>query len=92
MRSKNLCTHKSEILDDNGIVVPLISKENFDSVSRHFKESKTADVTGAMAGKIRELLELDTPSYIVNGLKFERLEALMLWKEAECTEIRQIRK
>jgi isopentenyl phosphate kinase len=40
-----------------------------------------------MAGKLKELLGLATPSYIVNGLKPERVEALMLGKETVCTRV-----
>ena len=87
-----LATNVDGVLDDKGKVVPLITLDNFDEVAKHIKEPKAADVTGAMAGKIKELLELDTPSFIVNGLKSERVEALMMGKEAECTQIRPVRK
>ncbi len=84
-----LATNVDGVLDDKGKVVEKITSTNFDSVSRHFREPKNKDVTGAMAGKIKELLGLDTPSYIVNGLAPERVEALMLGKKAVCTEIRK---
>lgn len=84
-----LSTNVDGVLDEKGNVIPMITSENFTEVSKHFRESKTADVTGAMAGKIKELLELETTSFIVNGLKPERLEALMLGQKAECTEIRR---
>lgn len=84
-----LATNVDGVLDSKGNLIPLITKDNFEEISTHFKESKTADVTGAMAGKIKELLELDTPSYIVNGLKAERLEKLMLGEAVACTQIRK---
>lgn len=84
-----LATNVDGVLDDKGKVIPRVTNANFTEVSRHFKEPKGKDVTGAMAGKIRELLNLETPSYIVNGLKPERLEKLMLGEKVECTEIRK---
>ncbi len=83
-----LATNVDGVLDDKGKVIEQITGRNFADVSRHFKSAE-GDVTGAMAGKIKELLELDTPSYVVNGLKPERVEALMLGKRAVCTEIRK---
>jgi isopentenyl phosphate kinase len=84
-----LATNVDGVLDDKGRVIPQINLSNFPEVSRHLKAPTGKDVTGAMEGKIRELLELDTPSYIVNGLVPERVEALMLGKKEACTEIRK---
>jgi len=84
-----LATNKDGVLDDIEEVIPLITSSNFSDISRHLKAPNSKDVTGAMAGKIKELLELDTPSYVVNGLKPERVEALMLGKKEICTEIRK---
>lgn len=84
-----LATNVDGVLDDKGNVIENITNTNFADVSRHFKAAEGKDVTGAMAGKIKELLELDTPSYVVNGLHPERVEALMLGKKAVCTEIRK---
>ena len=83
-----LATNVDGVLDDKGKVIETITSKDFAGISHHFK-AKEGDVTGAMAGKIKELLELDTPSYVVNGLKPERVEALMLGKKALCTEIRK---
>jgi len=84
-----LSTDVDGVLDDFGKVIPEINEQNFESVARHLKPSdqNKKDVTGAMAGKLKELLELNTPSYIVNGLKPERVEALMLGKETVCTRV-----
>jgi isopentenyl phosphate kinase len=84
-----LATNVDGVLDDKGKIIPRISMENIDEVTKYFKTSNTKDVTGSMAGKIRELLDLDTPSYIVNGLKMERLSALMADEKTECSEIRK---
>lgn len=84
-----LATNVDGVLDDKGNVIEKITGSNFAEISRHVKEPEGTDVTGAMAGKIKELLGLDTPSYIVNGLKPERIEALMLGKKTVCTEIRK---
>jgi len=84
-----LATNVDGVLDDKGKAIPQITSSNFAEISRHLKAPEGKDVTGAMEGKIRELLELDTPSYIVNGLKPERVEGLMLGKKETCTEIRK---
>jgi isopentenyl phosphate kinase len=84
-----LATNVDGVLDEKGNVIESITSANFADVSRHFRAAEGKDVTGAMAGKIRELLELDTPSYVVNGLHPERVEALMLGKKAVCTEIKK---
>jgi isopentenyl phosphate kinase len=84
-----LATNVDGVLDDKGNVIERIDSSNFSEISAYLREPEQKDVTGAMAGKIKELLELETPSYIVNGLKPERLEALMLGEKVECTEIRK---
>jgi isopentenyl phosphate kinase len=75
------------VLDGNGIVIPEITGENFDQISKHLKP-KENDVTGAMEGKIREMLGLGTTSCIVNGKHPERLVDLVLGRDAVCTKIR----
>ncbi|MFH1393596.1 MAG: isopentenyl phosphate kinase [Candidatus Micrarchaeota archaeon] len=79
-------TNVDGVLDENGEIIPEISPDNFKDVSKHLKETKN-DVTGAMKGKIGELLALDTVSYIVNGGRPDMLEAIILGKEAPCTKI-----
>jgi len=71
-----------------GKVVPKITKENFKEVEGHLKASRTVDVTGGMEGKIKEILRMKTPSYIVNAKRVDRVEALLLGKKTLCTEIR----
>lgn len=81
-----LATNVDGVLDDSGQVIQVINEQNFAEISKHLKSDKK-DVTGAMAGKLKELLELDTPSFIINGLKPERVKELMLDKEALCTKV-----
>lgn len=80
-------TNVDGVLDDKGKLIPLITNENFEEVAKHFKK-KEKDVTGSMKGKIEELLSLETNSYVINGLKTERLEAAILGKEFKGTQIK----
>jgi len=70
-----------------GKVVPRITHRNFASVARHITGSKEPDVTGGMAGKLREIMECRAPAYIVNAKKPARVRALLLGKKAICTRI-----
>lgn len=83
-----LATIMDGVLDDKGNVIPLVTSANFPEVSKHLRESE-GDVTGAMAGKLRELLAFKTPSYIVNAAHPDRIEALMAGRKAICTEVRR---
>jgi isopentenyl phosphate kinase len=83
-----LATNVDGVLDGAGKVIPKITTANFADISKHLK-SVPGDVTGAMAGKLKELLALDTVSYIVNCTHPERLEALMAGRPALCTEVRK---
>lgn len=71
-----------------GKLVPLITSRNFASIAKHLGGSSSKDVTGGMAGKIREIMAIKKPAYIVNARKPERIVALLLGKKAICTEIR----
>ncbi len=79
-------TNVDGVMDDKGNLVPEITKAGFGEVSKHLKESEN-DVTGAMKGKISELLGINITSYIVNAGKPERIEAILMGKEAPCTKI-----
>lgn len=83
-----LATNVDGVLDDKGNVIPKITAATLADAAKHFKKTE-GDVTGAMEGKIRELLTLDTVSYVVNAANPERIEALMLGKKALCTEVRK---
>lgn len=60
-RRVGLCSTVPGVLDD-GTVVPEI--EDFTEVSSVVGESEATDVTGGMAEKIRQLLELDIPASV----------------------------
>lgn len=70
-----------------GKALPRITRRNFASVSRHITGSRHPDVTGGMAGKIREIMLTGKPAYIVNAKKPSRVLALLLGKKAACTMI-----
>ena len=71
----------------HGKVVPRITRKNFAEVSRHLCCSGAPDVTGGMEGKIRELMKVRAPAYIVNAKKPARVLALLLGKKAISTRI-----
>lgn len=83
-----LATDVDGVLDDKGKAMEKITSANFSEIAKHLKK-KEGDVTGAMEGKLKELLGLETVSYIVNAGHPERIEALMLGKKAICTEVRK---
>lgn len=74
------------VLDDNDNVIKQINKQNFEEISKHLKE-RDNDVTGAMKGKVKELLDVDAWSYIVNANKPERIKALLERKDTLSTAI-----
>ena len=80
-------TNVDGVLDGDGKVIPEITSENFPEISAHLKETKN-DVTGAMKGKINELLEGGTTSYIINAASPDRLVDLLHGKEATGTMVR----
>ena len=53
----------------DGVTVPHITPETFESVRSHIHGSEGTDVTGGMLGKVRELLKIDIDSYIFNASK-----------------------
>jgi len=57
-----LCSTVDGVYDADGEVIDHI--EDFDSVASALGESDATDVTGGMAGKVRNLLELDAPAYV----------------------------
>lgn len=57
-----LCSAVPGVLDDDGEVIPRV--ESFDDVAPHVGDSDATDVTGGMAGKVRQLLALDAPAYV----------------------------
>jgi isopentenyl phosphate kinase len=81
-----MATNVDGVLAD-GKLVPHITKKNFAQISRHLCCSSAPDVTGGMAGKIREMTKCRAPAYIVNARKPERVLALLLGKKAISTRI-----
>ncbi len=71
----------------DGKVVPLITSQNFSEYEKHLGASGSPDVTGGMAGKIKELLAGKVSAYVANARHPERLEALLLGKKTICTQI-----
>ncbi len=71
----------------DGKVVPLITSQNFAKYEAHLGASGSPDVTGGMAGKIKELLAGKVSAYVVNAHRPERLEALLMGKKTICTQI-----
>ncbi len=85
-----LATDVDGVLDAKGQIITQITSANFPKVSKDITDkSGGKDVTGAMAGKIKELLTMDTPSYIVNASYPERIEALLEGKKTTCTMVRK---
>ena len=70
-----------------GKVVPLITSQNFSKYEVHLGVSSSPDVTGGMAGKIKELLAGRVSAYVTNARHPERLEALLMGKKTVCTQI-----
>ncbi len=81
-----LGTNVDGVLAD-GKIISLITSQNFDKYEAHLRPSDSPDVTGGMAGKIKELLSVKVSSYVANARHPERLEALLTGKKAICTQI-----
>lgn len=64
-----VCSSVPGVFDDEGRILDRI--ESLDDVASAVGESDTTDVSGGMAGKVRELLGLDAPAYIfdIEGLE-----------------------
>ncbi|MFO7925157.1 isopentenyl phosphate kinase [Natronomonas sp.] len=64
-----VCSSVPGVYDADGNVLDRI--ESFEDVAGAVGESDATDVTGGMAGKVRELLSLDAPAYVfdIHGLE-----------------------
>jgi isopentenyl phosphate kinase len=80
-------TNVDGVLDSEGKPIPEITNDNFSEISKNFKETPN-DVTGAMKGKVQELLQIGVPSYIVNADSPERVVKILMGEDALCTKIR----
>ncbi|KAL7718784.1 Isopentenyl phosphate kinase [Entamoeba marina] len=62
---------QSCVFDDNNEPIKEINTENYDEIKKMLHESSGTDVSGGMAGKIKELIEAakkyDIESYVFNG-------------------------
>lgn len=64
-------------LDENGKVIEEVTHENIEEVLKIVSGSVHTDVTGGMAGKIKNLSKLKCEIYIVNGNYPERVEKVI---------------
>jgi len=65
-----LCSTVPGVLDESGAVVPAI--DSYEEVASILGESESTDVTGGMAHKIRQLLQLDVPASVFDIDSLER--------------------
>ncbi|ELP93946.1 hypothetical protein EIN_180030 [Entamoeba invadens IP1] len=75
--SKKFKTHRvgfisqSPVYDNKKEVIPLINLSNYNTIKKYLGASDGVDVTGGMAGKIKELIEAaednDTISFVFSG-------------------------
>lgn len=68
-----LCSTVPGVLDENGGVIATI--DGYDEVAATLGESEATDVTGGMAGKVRQLLELDVPASVFDLDQLEQFLA-----------------
>ena len=61
-RRVGVCSTVPGVLDDEGAVISSI--DSFDAVADALGASDATDVSGGMAGKVRELLALDAPAHV----------------------------
>ena len=57
-----------------GNLIPIVNSENFKDVLVNVGGSEHTDVTGGMANKVKDLMELPVPTYLVNGAYPSRIE------------------
>jgi len=69
------------------VLVKQINKRNASSILKHVGNSKHADVTGGMRGKLLELLKTGKPAFIANGSKPSTVRTLLAGKKCICTRI-----
>ncbi len=64
-------------LDVKGELIRDVTKKNFDGVYRMVSGSQHTDVTGGMSGKIKNLMTLKCPTYLVNGKHPNRIRSIL---------------
>jgi isopentenyl phosphate kinase len=73
----------------DGKLVEKITAKNFPDIQKHLASSSSPDVTGGMAGKVKEIMSVKKPSFIVNASYPDRIVAIFGNKKTKCTEISQ---
>lgn len=68
-------------LNSKGELIREVNRKNFKSVYKLVGASQHTDVTGGMAGKIKNLMALKCPVYIVNGRYPSRIRSILEGKE-----------
>lgn len=71
-----------------GKVVPEINKSNFKEISKHLGGAESKDVTGGMAGKVKELMGLKADVYVVNGTRPDRIYKLLIGEKVISTYLK----
>ncbi|MEM3364130.1 MAG: isopentenyl phosphate kinase [Candidatus Micrarchaeia archaeon] len=64
-------------LDGSGELIRDVNMKNFKDIYKLVSGSQHIDVTGGMAGKIKNLMSLKCPSYIVNGKHPNRIRSIL---------------
>jgi len=80
VRYVGMASREHGILDPHGNTVPAITDENLDEVREYLSPPLGADITGGMAGKLDELLELaghGTQSWMFSALKSGAIAAFL---------------
>ena len=78
------------VLDQNGQVIPSITRKNFRSIRWLLSGSDgVADVTGGMAAKVKTSLEFNVDTQIINGLTPDTLKRALLGDQGLGTMIRR---
>jgi len=71
----------------NGRLVPCINRKNYAKILSHVGNSRHADVTGGMRGKLLELLKTGKPAFIANGNNPSAVRNLLAGRKCTCTRI-----
>ncbi|MGV8176939.1 MAG: isopentenyl phosphate kinase [Candidatus Bilamarchaeaceae archaeon] len=71
----------------NGKTVHKVTRKDFKTLGPAIRGSES-DIRGGIAGRLEELLQLKVPSYMINGVKVERIEDIIEGKKTVCLEIK----
>lgn len=73
--------------DKRAKLIDGFTKDGYGDIKKHLSGSSNTDVTGGMLGKIEKLLDLKTPSVIVNGNVPGRVKRTLLGMDVKSTKI-----